>query len=346
MHINVLHHALRILVILFLVTSGQASAKDFLKYNHWELEDVLQSDTLPFAIGHRGYGDNLGEDPDRPIENTVPSVRRAFREGIQIIEVDVVITKDKRIVALHDDYLDDFTCVNTLKFGELKERLDQVSTLKQILQTARRFTKKKRNNRPSGQVIVEIKTPSPLCDPEDNTVPDLVYGVLKDINHSKMGNQVLVESFSPEILELSKVNSPDIPTMLTLSVLQLLPAEQIEAITDLPVTLIDKNAGFNLQWAEIGLLFRLPGYVDINEYLQTILQTSSQAASLDSLFLGQAELTLPGSGRAFIDYLHLLGLSALVYTIDTEPDWLFYSSLGADGIYTNDIPLGLMLEGQ
>ena len=345
MSIKSLHPILNLLFILLLISSGPTFAKD--AHDHqWQLDDVLLSDTLPFAIGHRGYGENLGEDPDKPIENTVSSVTQAFREGVQIIEVDVVMTKDKHIVALHDDYLDDFTCVNTLKFKQLKKRLDQVSSLKRILQTARQFTQKRHTDRPSGQVIIEIKTPSPLCDPADATLPVLVKNVLKTIKHTKMDNQVLIESFSPEILALAKEESPNIPTMLTLSLLQLLTAEQVEAVTGLPVVLIDKDAGFGLQWAEIGPFFRLPAYPLINEYIQTLLQTDALAASLDSLFLGQAEQTLPGSGSDFINQLHLLGLSVLVYTIDTEPEWLFYSSLGADGIYTNNIPLGLMLEGQ
>ena len=115
---------------------------------------------------------------------------------------------------MHDDYLDDFTCVNTLKFRELKKRLDQVSTLKRILQTARRYTQKRHSDRPGGQVIIEIKTPSPLCAPADSTVPDLVKGVLKNVKHMKMAKQVLLESFSPEILALSKEKVPNIPTML------------------------------------------------------------------------------------------------------------------------------------
>ncbi len=346
MNIKALYHALGMLFILLLSTEGQAFDQGSHHFHRWELEDVLLNHTLPFAIGHRGYGENLGEDPDKPIENTVPAVKRAFREGIQIIEVDVVMTKDNHIVALHDDYLDDFTCVNTLKFRELKQRLGKVSSLKRILLTARRFRKIMHNDRPSGQVIIEVKTPSPLCDPSDTTTSALVEHVLKDIKRSKMENQVLVESFSPEILELSKIGAPNIPTMLTINILQLLPPEQVEAITGLPVTLIDKINGLNLQWAEIGSLFRLPGYQDISEYVQTLLLIDSRAASLDSLILAQAEQAQPGSGSDFIDLLHSLGLSALVYTIDLEPDWLFFSSLGADGIYTNDIPLGLILEGQ
>lgn len=347
MNIKFLHRIYGVLIVSLLSSANSVQAKDSYNTHHWQLEDVLQSEVLPFAIGHRGYGENSAEDPDKPIENTASSVKHAFREEIQIVEVDVVMTKDKRIVALHDDYLEDFSCVNSLKLAELKQRLDQVSTLKKILKTAHRFSKKKHfDDRPNGQVIIEIKTPTPLCDPEDTTVQDLVKGVLKEVKHAKMEKRVLIESFSPEILVISKERAPHIPTMLTLNLLQLLPIEQVEALTGLPVTLIDKDAGLNIQWAEIGPFFRLPGYQDISEYFQALFQTNSRSASIDSLFLGQAELSLPGSGREFIDQLHSFGLSVLVYTVDTENDWLFLSGLGADGIYTNNIPLGLTLEGQ
>mgnify|MGYP003939644547 CR=1 FL=1 len=49
----------------------------------------------------RGYGVNTGEIPENPIENTARSVRRAFREGIQIVEVDAVL-KDIRFTRMVD----------------------------------------------------------------------------------------------------------------------------------------------------------------------------------------------------------------------------------------------------
>jgi len=96
---------------------GESSHHEDSSHHHgpkrWVIEDVLASDdSSPFAIGHRGFGVNLGENPDKPIENTARSVRKAFRAGVQIVEVDVVMTKDHQAVALHDDFLADYTCVN------------------------------------------------------------------------------------------------------------------------------------------------------------------------------------------------------------------------------------------
>lgn len=35
-------------------------------------------------------------NPDKPIENTIESVVKAYREGVQIVGLDVVMTKDNR----------------------------------------------------------------------------------------------------------------------------------------------------------------------------------------------------------------------------------------------------------
>jgi glycerophosphoryl diester phosphodiesterase len=87
------------------------------------VEDLLALDAEPFVIGHRGFGENLGEDASRPIENTVKAVRRGFKAGVSVVEVDVQLTKDHEVVAYHDDFLSDFTCLNTLTRAELHHRL-------------------------------------------------------------------------------------------------------------------------------------------------------------------------------------------------------------------------------
>ena len=310
----------------------------------WTIDDIFNPEETSFAIGHRGYGENLGEIENQPIENTARAVRRAYREGISIVEVDVVLTRDNRVVALHDDYLDDFTCVNTLTYRQLKRRVKHVSSLRRILYTARRFSHHRRKDRPSGLVIVEIKTPSPLCDPADvGTIP-LVDKVNRVIKRSRMNDQVLIESFSPEIIALSAEINPYIARTLTINALQLLTEEQIEQFTGFEVTPIDKDAGFGLEWGEIDSFFRLPIYGGLDKYIQVLIDTNAHSASIDSLLLGQAEQIQPGSAAQFIEQLKLLGLNSLVYTIDTEAEWQFFSSMGIDGIYTNDIPLGLLQE--
>ncbi len=106
-------------VALGLLVNINVSALDSHQSNRWRwtIEDIFNPEETPFAIGHRGYGENLGEIENQLIENTARAVRRAYRKGIKIVEVDVVLTRDNRVVALHDDYLDDFTCVNILLTG-------------------------------------------------------------------------------------------------------------------------------------------------------------------------------------------------------------------------------------
>ncbi|UCG38856.1 MAG: glycerophosphodiester phosphodiesterase [bacterium] len=323
-----------------LAEDGDGSVKE-----RWVIEDVFTSGIVPFAIGHRGYGENMGEFPDRPIENTKEAVRLAFREGVQIVEVDAVLTRDGQAVALHDDFLDDYTCVNTLSFKDLRDRLEDVSTLRHVLQKARAFSMVDGSDRPGGLVIVEIKTPSPLCDPSDSTIPQLVDAVLDDVTMTGMGQQVMVESFSPEILSVVSAWEPGIPLVLTIDILQLLPPEVIEELTGMEVTLIDKDAGFGLQWGEIGPLYRLPGYTAIDQYAFTMVAVGARSASLDKRILLQMADVNPAYAAAFTGQLHGMNIAVLVHTIENEAQWEILEALGVDGMYVNDIPLGLTLEG-
>jgi glycerophosphoryl diester phosphodiesterase len=307
----------------------------------WQIEDVLQGETKPFAIGHRGSGANLGEDPTRPIENTAQSVRRAFRDGIQIVEVDVQITKDGQVVAFHDDFLEDFTCINTLTFRELKKQVRPVSRLRDVLNVA--HANNQRKSHPSGLMIIELKAPAPLCDPDDITEEQYVAAVIKEIRHRRMGQQVLLESFSPALLGIAQQLAPNIRRQPAANVLQFLDPATIEAVTGLPVTVIDKD-DFGLTWADIGPVFRLPGYASFEEFVGVALALGSRSISLDIQFLGLAEQTQPGSGAVLIDTVHGLGMSVVVFTLNTAEEWAFVESLGADGIYIDDISLGLELQ--
>jgi len=53
----------------------------------------------PLLIGHRGY-------PARYPENTLASFKGAMEAGCDMIELDVTLTKDRKVVVIHDDTLD------------------------------------------------------------------------------------------------------------------------------------------------------------------------------------------------------------------------------------------------
>lgn len=362
--------SLFVVLSLVLVLPAPVMADQDKEESRWVIDDVIVGEIVPFAIGHRGYGVNLGEIPDNPIENTKKAVRRAFREGVMIVEVDANLTADNIAVALHDDYLPDLTCINTLTFEELKDVLPEASSLKKVLKESRRHSVMTESDKPSGQVVVEIKTPTPFCvplDEEQDALQALVDAVLEDIQSTRMVDQVTIESFSPEILAkvaMAVGDVANIPRMLAVDVLQLLPLAWIGPMSgyEYTVQVIEKDS-FDLGWGEVGVelypggpviwLFRVPGYYPEGggdaffNYIRVLGETGSSIASLDKRILFMAaDPPNPLAAAAIVDALHFYGLNVLVFTIDNELEWGFMSLAGVDGMYVDDIPMGLDMEGQ
>ena len=182
--------------------------------------------------------------------------------------MDVQLTQDGRLAVFHDDFLTDFTCIHSLTLDQLQQRLPYVPELRQVINVAREF-----NNRSGddlgGILIVELKAFSPHCDPADQFEQPLVSAAVSEVRKTNMTDKVIFDSFSPALLYLAAQAAPGIPRELDISGLQLLTPAQIEAITGLPVTIINKNISLGLTWAEIGQVFRLPGYASPQQFLAT-----------------------------------------------------------------------------
>jgi len=344
----------RVLWVLVLCVSTLTHAERHFK-EPWTVDDLLISQVKPFAIGHRGYGENPGSNPDIPIENTIESVQRAFKEGVSIVEVDVVITADNHAVAIHDDFIGDFpfnlTCINSLTYDQLRETFHHVPTLKKVLRVAKKFAHK--STHISGLVNIEVKTPSPICDPGDTSESALVNAVIDAVNKTKMHDQVIVEVVSPALMNLFLTQAPSIKRNYSANALQFLSPMQIFELTGMSVVLIDKNAGYGLDWAEVGPdlppfipVFRLPGYYDltaelprIDSFIQVALATMSQIITFDKQILMQMEMTNPGSAFQLVQLLHSYQLTVFVYTVDDPLEWNLFSTMNVDGIYTNNISL-------
>jgi glycerophosphoryl diester phosphodiesterase len=293
---------------------------------------LLRHHGHPFAVGHRGSGANLGEDSSRPLENTVASVRKAFKAGLSVVEVDVQLTLDGQVAVFHDDFLPDFTCLNSLTLSEFQARQPQVPTLRAVLDEAKRF--RQRSWHLSGLVLVEMKAPAPLCDPDDSQEKAIVEAVVATIRDAAMTEQVLLTSFSPALLFLARDHAPEIARNLGLSGLQLLTPEEVEERLGLPVTLIDKVLSLGLQWGEIGGLFRLPGYPSIAEFLQVAAVVEARMVEVDIVILQSA-------GEPLVRLLRSLGLTVLAFTAQDEEEWRFLASIKVDGIYTDDVHLAV-----
>jgi glycerophosphoryl diester phosphodiesterase len=328
------------------VSIGNAAAQDEPDNEgdnqHSTAEDFLRLGVRPIAIGHHGVGPNSGTNSALPIENTVDSVRQAYTLGARVVEVDVQLTQDGKLAVFHDDFLSDFTCVNALTLDQLQQRLPFVPELHQVLNVAREFNKMAGDDL-GGIFIVELKALSPHCDPGDALEQAVVSAAVSEVRHAKMADKVIFDSFSPALLYLAAQTGPEIPRELDISGLQLLTPAQIQAITGLPVTIINKKNSLGLTWAEIGPVFRLPGYASAQQFLATGMATSVRVVGGEMDFFGPAEQQQPGTGAAFVAGAHSLGLRVFADPAGSEADWNFFSSLGVDAIYSV-IPLGVRLQ--
>ena len=143
------------------------------------------------VIGHRGAA---GLEP----ENTLRSVRRAIELGVDRVEVDVRVSRDGRLVIMHDETVDRTTnghgYVRELTLNELRS-LDagmgeKIPTLEEILE----FTMGK------AKLEIEIKVP-------EATEPTVQ--LLNELNAEK---DVIVISFLHELLEKAYDLNPNIKT--------------------------------------------------------------------------------------------------------------------------------------
>jgi glycerophosphoryl diester phosphodiesterase len=311
-------------------------------HQHSTAEDFLRLAVRPIAIGHHGVGPNRGENPALPIENTVDSVRQAYRQGARVVEVDVQLTQDGRLAVFHDDFLSDFTCVHALTLEQLQERLPFVPELHEVLEVARHFNRKAGDDL-GGIFIIELKAFSPHCDPGDELEQAVVSAVVPEVRKARMADQVIFDSFSPALLYLAAQAAPEIPRELDISGLQLLTPAQVQAITGLPVTIVSKKNSLGLTWADIGPVFRLPGYASAQQFLATGMALNVRIVGGEMDFFGPAEQQQPGSGVAFVAGAHSLGLRVFADPAGSEADWNFFASLGVDAIYSV-IPLGVQLQ--
>src|SRR5260221_3009029 len=329
--------------LLGLSLCGVAATAQVPASSRTTVEDFLKVPVKPVAIGHHGVGPNLGGDPTIPIENTADSVRLAYTLGARVVEVDVQLTQDGRLAVIHNDYLDDFTCVHSLTLDQLQTRLPYVPELRQIMNVAREFNNKS-GPALDGILIVELKAFAPLCDPTDDFEAALVSTAVSEIQQNKMDSLVMFDSFSPALLSLAAQMAPAIPRELDLDGLQLLTPTQIYGLTGLPVTIMtNKKNSLGLTWAEIGPVYRLPGYSSPLQFLGTGIATGVRVVGGEMDFFGPAEQQQPVAGALLV-----AGSQSIVFRVFADPaftaaDWNFSAGLGVDAIYSN-IPLGVQLQ--
>lgn len=151
----------------------------------------------PLVVAHRGAS------KDAP-ENTLPAFKLAWKQGADAIEGDFFLTKDNKIVCIHDKSTKRFSKthldVSQSSLDQLK-KLDvgewhsapfkgtTIPTIDQVLATV-----------PKGKKIyIEIK-----CGPE------IVPYLIPEIKKSKLDkSQIVIISFNPDVIRQMKINAPE-----------------------------------------------------------------------------------------------------------------------------------------
>lgn len=155
----------------------------------------------PSIIAHRGAS---GVAP----ENTMPAIRKALEYGADYIEIDVQLSKDRKIVLMHDKTVDRTTDgegrVSELEWEYLKS-LDAgtwfdkeymgtpIPLLEEVLQEVDARAK----------LLIEIKNPKAI-----NGIEDEVVGIIEKY---KAAGWCELQSFSDKVLENVHKANPNIP---------------------------------------------------------------------------------------------------------------------------------------
>jgi len=158
----------------------------------------------PWVIAHRGYSQNFPE-------NTLAAVQAALTAGVPMIEIDVMFSRDRRLVVIHDAALErttngrgavhDFT-MEALKqldagswFGSkyAEERLPELSEVLDLIDGRARLN-------------IEIKADAY----EHHHPPDAIEKqIVELVKQKNLQNSVLISSFEIDILvQIASLEDP------------------------------------------------------------------------------------------------------------------------------------------
>jgi len=151
----------------------------------------MQKNSNVLVIAHRGSSGNAPE-------NTLAAIKLALLEQVDMVEIDVHLSKDGVPVVIHDDTLDrttdGFGKVKNYTIHELKQlnagswfsekfSNEKIPTLKEVLDLVK----------DKCQLLIEIKHGSEIY-------PNIEQIVLSQIFNSKAQKDCIIQSFDPQVL--------------------------------------------------------------------------------------------------------------------------------------------------
>ncbi|AGB40804.1 glycerophosphoryl diester phosphodiesterase [Halobacteroides halobius DSM 5150] len=173
-------------------------------------------------IGHRGA-------PILAPENTLASFRQAITCGVDMIELDIQLTKDNQLVVFHDDDLSRIVGVNTrveeLTLAKLKEfdigssfdkdfKEERIPTLQEVIQLVK------------GQVKLNIELKPRVANREV-----LLRKLVVLLEEEQFKDKVIISSFNHWLLKDLKEIDSTIKTAILIASLPINPVKMIEDAT-------------------------------------------------------------------------------------------------------------------
>jgi glycerophosphoryl diester phosphodiesterase len=155
---------------------------------------------IPLIIAHRGYSSKYPE-------NTMVAFQAAVTAGAHMIELDVGLSKDRRLIVIHDDTVDRTTngsgAVSALTLEQLS-RLDAGSWFEAEFSTERIPTLNQVLEALKGHLLVNIEIKPEAF--EARPPPDAIERQILDLVHAThMAAHVLISSFKWRILERIRI---------------------------------------------------------------------------------------------------------------------------------------------
>lgn len=203
------------------------------------IQEFMRLDARPRVIAHRGFS---GEAP----ENTMAAFRKAVEVKADMMELDVLLSKDGQVVVIHDDTLERTTnglgYVADTNYEELA-RLDAgtwfhpefegetIPLLRDVLLFAK------------GRILVNIEIKTEAWSP--NTFEGIAAKVISLVDELGMRDRVIISSFDSRILKQVRQLDSEIKTATLYNE---------DARGDLrPLVLVadDHSNGFNLSKSEV-----------------------------------------------------------------------------------------------
>lgn len=162
----------------------------------------METDAPIRVIAHRGFS---GRAP----ENTLIAIRQAIEIGADMVEIDVTVTADGHVILLHDETLDRTTdgvgAPIDMTLDEVR-RLDAGSWFGPEYAGERIPTLDEALEAVKGRILINVE-----IKPE-SVAHGVVPRVAAAIEEHGMIDQVVVSSFSPEVLRLMKITDPTVVT--------------------------------------------------------------------------------------------------------------------------------------